>query len=126
MTANEYQREALKYEGIYKNTNRMTKLFPNNQVGVIFRLLQGLMGLCGESGESIDILKKHLYQGHELNREHLVNELGDVTWYLALSADALGYTLEDIFKKNIEKLNDRYPDGWFDAEKSVNRSSKDV
>ena len=126
MTANEYQREALKYEGIYQNTNRMTKQFPNNQVGVIFRLSQGLMGLCGESGESIDILKKHLYQGHELNREHLVNELGDVAWYLALSADALGYSLEEILKKNLEKLARRYPDGQFDAEKSINRPREDV
>ncbi len=45
--------------------------------------MNGVMGLCGESGEVIDILKKHLSQGHELNKEKMAEELGDVAWYLA-------------------------------------------
>ena len=44
-------------------------------------LINSVMGLCGESGEAIDIVKKWLMQGHELDREHLVRELGDVAWY---------------------------------------------
>lgn len=84
------------------------------------RLVQGLMGLAGEAGEAIDILKKHMFQGHELDRQQLALELGDVAWYLALSADAIGYTMNDIFRMNIEKLQARYPNG-FEAEKSVNR-----
>jgi NTP pyrophosphatase (non-canonical NTP hydrolase) len=83
------------------------------------------MGLNGEAGECIDILKKALFQGHDLDKERLAGELGDVAWYLAVSADAIGYDLETIFKKNIEKLNKRYPNG-FDAEKSVHRSAGDV
>lgn len=84
-------------------------------------LINGLMGLCGESGECIDILKKHEFQGHELDREKLKEELGDVAWYLAIAAEGLGYKLSDILDSNIEKLKKRYPDG-FDAEKSINRS----
>lgn len=118
MTANEYQREALKTE------SRAWLEKGDDENGL--RLLQGLMGLCGESGEAIDILKKTIFQGHELDREHLAKELGDVAWYLALSADALGYSLEDILKKNLEKLARRYPDGRFDAEKSINRPREDV
>lgn len=84
-------------------------------------LQEGLMGLCGEAGECVDILKKYLFQGHaELDIEHLAEELGDVAWYLAISAAALGYDLEEIFKINIEKLQKRYPNG-FEAERSVNR-----
>lgn len=83
-------------------------------------LLDGLMGLNGEAGECIDILKKHLFQFHPLDKEHLAEELGDVAWYLAVSADALGYKLDDIFEMNIRKLELRYPDG-FDPEKSINR-----
>lgn len=83
-------------------------------------LQEGLMGLNGEAGECIDILKKYLFQGHGLDREHLAEELGDVAWYLAVSAHAIGWTLEDVLKKNIEKLEARYPEG-FDAERSVNR-----
>lgn len=83
------------------------------------------MGLNGEAGEAIDILKKHLYQGHELDREHLAKELGDVAWYLAVTADALGYTLEDILQMNVQKLRARYPDG-FDSDRSVHRKEGDV
>ena len=49
-------------------------------------LINGVMGLCGESGEAIDLVKKHLAQGHDLDREALIKELGDVAWYLAETA----------------------------------------
>jgi NTP pyrophosphatase (non-canonical NTP hydrolase) len=84
------------------------------------RLLNGLMGLNGEAGECIDIYKKHLFQGHEFDRHHLAEELGDTLWYLTLSAYALGYSLDDIMKMNVIKLRNRYPDG-FDSKRSVNR-----
>lgn len=83
------------------------------------------MGLNGEAGECIDVLKKHLFQDHWFDREHLAKELGDVAWYLAISADAIGYTLEEIFQMNVEKLKSRYPDG-FDAEHSIHRREDDV
>ena len=40
-------------------------------------LINSVMGLCGESGEAIDIVKKWLAQGHELDKDHLAKELGD-------------------------------------------------
>ena len=83
-------------------------------------LINGVMGLCGESGEAIDIVKKHLAQGHELDREKLAKELGDVAWYLAETASAIGYSLDDICRMNIEKLKARYPEG-FSAENSIHR-----
>lgn len=88
-------------------------------------LINGVMGLCGESGEAIDIVKKHIAHNHELDKEHLAKELGDIAWYLAETATALGYSLENIFKMNIEKLKKRYPDG-FDSEKSINRKEDDI
>ncbi len=83
-------------------------------------LLNGVMGLCGEAGEVIDIVKKHLHQGHALDREKLIRELGDVAWYLAETSYALGVPLEEVLRQNLEKLRNRYPAG-FDREKSVNR-----
>ncbi|MGN0629506.1 MAG: nucleoside triphosphate pyrophosphohydrolase family protein [Oscillospiraceae bacterium] len=83
-------------------------------------LINGVMGLCGESGEAIDIVKKWFAQGHELDREHLIKELGDIAWYLAETATALDVSLEEVFQGNIDKLKSRYPEG-FDAEKSINR-----
>ena len=83
-------------------------------------LINSVMGLCGESGEAIDIVKKWLAHGHPLDKEKLIKELGDVAWYLAEAATALDVPLEEIFEKNIDKLKARYPEG-FDTEKSLNR-----
>lgn len=87
-------------------------------------LLNGVMGLCGESGEAIDIVKKWLAQGHELDKAHLAKELGDIAWYLAETATALGLTLEEILQANIDKLRARYPEG-FNTEKSLHRKELD-
>ena len=83
-------------------------------------LINGVMGLCGEAGEAIDIVKKHLHQGHELDRQALAKELGDIAWYLAETAYALEIPLEEILKGNLRKLQERYPEG-FSREASVNR-----
>lgn len=88
-------------------------------------LLNGVLGLCGESGEVADIVKKATFQGHDLDIEHVAKELGDICWYIAVSATAIGCDLETIMKMNIEKLRKRYPDG-FDAERSKNRAKGDV
>ncbi len=83
-------------------------------------LINGVMGLCGESGEAIDLVKKHLAQGHPLEAEKLAKELGDIAWYLAETAHAIGYSLEDILQMNIDKLAARYPEG-FSSDRSMNR-----
>lgn len=88
-------------------------------------LINGVMGLCGESGEAIDIVKKWLAQGHELDKEHLAKELGDIAWYLAETATALDIPLEDILQANIDKLKNRYPEG-FDAKRSQVRLQGDL
>ena len=106
MEANEYQKLA------------MTTL--NKDLSKKDVLINAVMGLCGESGEVIDIVKKHLAQGHELDREKIIKELGDVAWYMAEIAKVLDVELEDVLVQNIEKLKKRYPEG-FSTEKSVNR-----
>lgn len=110
MTINEYQQRA------------MATLNPKLTERDV--LINSVMGLCGESGEAIDIVKKWLAQGHSLDREHLAGELGDVAWYLAEAATALGMPLEDILRANLEKLERRYP-GGFSAERSVGRNADD-
>lgn len=112
MTPNEYQQLALRTESHKYNCDNP-------------RLLQGLMGLCGEAGEALDIFKKNMFHEHWLDSVHLAKELGDVAWYLAVSADALGYTLEDIFQMNVDKLRKRYPEG-FEVEKSIHRTEGDI
>lgn len=80
----------------------------------------GVMGLCGEAGECIDLVKKSLFQGHDLDREKLIDELGDVLWYAAQLATGLDVGLDVVAQYNVNKLKERYPDG-FDSEKSIHR-----
>lgn len=86
----------------------------------IAKIENGILGMCGESGECADILKKYLHQGHKLDPDKLAEEIGDVLWYVAEAAAGLGITLEQIAQRNIAKLKKRYPDG-FDPERSIHR-----
>ena len=106
LTANDYQRMAMRTAGEYATPMDMMR--------------NAVYGLNGETGEVIDILKKHEFQGHVLDKQKLADELGDVLWYCALMAEAIGTTLQDVMQGNIAKLVERYPEG-FDKARSVNR-----
>lgn len=97
----------------------------NRELSKADHLLNGVLGLNGESGEIADLVKKHRMQGHELNIEHIAKELGDICWYIAETATAIGCDLETIMKMNIEKLKKRYPEG-FDTERSQHREVGDI
>lgn len=86
-------------------------------------LLNGALGLAGEAGEVADLIKKATMQGHPLYVEKVLLELGDVLWYVAETANAIGWDMESIMERNIEKLKKRYPQG-FEPAKSVNREEE--
>ena len=86
-------------------------------------LMNGLLGLAGETGECCDLAKKCFYQDGRDIRAALKDELGDVFWSLVEAASAMGWTLEEIAQHNIDKLKARYPDG-FDPEHSLHRDSE--
>lgn len=113
MTLNQYQTEAM------RTASGVTAASEENL------MLNGAMGLNGEAGEVIDILKKHIFQGHKLDTEHIAKELGDCLWYIAVCAKGAGYTLDEIAEMNKAKLRKRYPTG-FEADKSLHRSEGDI
>lgn len=112
MTINEYQKLAM------RTANGMNYEYHG-------MLMNGVLGLCGESGEVADIVKKATFQGHNLDTVHVAKELGDVAWYLAVAAQSIGYDLETIMQMNIDKLKKRYPEG-FDSERSQHREKGDI
>ena len=109
MTLNQYQTEAM------RTASGVTAASDENL------MLNGAMGLNGEAGEVIDILKKYMFQGHNLETQKIVDELSDVLWYVALTAQGIGCDLDSIMEHNINKLKKRYPNG-FEAERSINRT----
>ena len=78
------------------------------------------MGISGEFGEVIDVIKKNLYQGHELEVPNLVEEIGDAMWYVANLCNLCNIDLELVLENNYHKLIQRYPDG-FSEQDSINR-----
>ncbi len=85
-------------------------------------IIWNALGLAGEAGEVAETVKKGILHQHGLNKEVLKKELGDVLWYLSALCTTLGFDLEEVMKKNIEKLKERYPDG-FSVEDSINRKT---
>lgn len=84
-------------------------------------LLSGGLGITGESGEVADYIKKVVFHGHDLEKDVLAKEIGDVLWYCALLAEAVDMNLDTIAEMNIEKLKKRYPSGFNKAD-SINRA----
>jgi NTP pyrophosphatase (non-canonical NTP hydrolase) len=95
MTLDEYQQKALS-----TNINPGTHIF-----------FDRMFGLVGEAGEMADKVKKWIRddqaEWEKLDKKMMVSELGDVLWYVATLADTLGYTLDEVAKKNVAKLADR-------------------
>ncbi len=110
MTLNGYQRKAMRTNTAQGKDDVMS-------------LLNYALGTAGEAGEVADIIKKHAFHGHNLNKGDLVSELGDVLWYVSQLAMMLEVNLSDIAENNITKLEARYPDG-FSKTDSINRKEK--
>ena len=98
MTLDEYQRAAL------RTTNPV--LTPDQ------RLLDAAAGLTEEAGEVLGLVRKRVFQQREIGRDRFAEELGDALWCLAVTADALGLSLDEIARANQRKLEQRHPDGF--------------
>ena len=124
MTGNEYQQLAMGTND-KKNTLRLTEAMCNNRAVSVAQLLNGVLGLTGESGEVSDLVKKGIFHEKGIDLEHLKKELGDCAWYLAMICDACGFTLDDVMQTNIDKLKARYPED-FDTYRANNRAEGDI
>lgn len=104
MTINEYQEAALRTANDYGKE----------------LITECALGLSGEAGEVTDLIKKWRFQGHKLRTDKIIEELGDVAWYIAVMAAALNVELDTVLQHNVDKLKKRYPEG-FSQERSINR-----
>jgi NTP pyrophosphatase (non-canonical NTP hydrolase) len=105
-TCDDYQRQALR-------TARSPLHLTEREV-----LSNWTLGIAGEAGEFADRVKKVLFHGgprfeiDAATRHQLAAELGDLLWYVAVLADALGLRLGDVAAGNVAKLAARYPQGF--------------
>lgn len=119
MNISEYQNLAMRTND-GKSTERLLKFIEEHKDIDVGGIINACEGLCGESGEANDMIKKWIFHGHELKEADLVKEIGDVCWYLAFVSECFGLDLNRIMEKNIAKLKNRYPEG-FSEQASINR-----
>lgn len=105
----------------YQQYAAVTSKFASHNTGSTEHITMCILGLCGETGETADYIKKVMFHNHDLNHEVLIQELGDVLWYIAELATALGLKLNDVGSTNLQKLNKRYG-STFSTEASINRT----
>lgn len=103
MTPKQYVEDALRTEA-----RDMTPVLERVQDPQLVRLMHAMIGMCTEAGEVQDAVKKHVFYGKELDRPNLIEELGDIMWYIAIATDVLDTTLEEVMQKNSDKLRARY------------------
>lgn len=87
-------------------------------------LLHAIMGITGETGELTDALKKHIFYERELDMENVIEELGDIEFYLEALRQQVGVTREQTLVANVNKLNKRYHQGKFTTEQANERADK--
>ena len=104
-----------------RESNDLEKIASRFQnIGTV-RLVHAMIGMCTEAGEFQDMMKKHLMYGKEIDRTNLVEELGDLMWYVGLACSELGVSLDEVMAKNNAKLAARYGD-VFTEEAALNRN----
>ena len=141
MTGSEYVKDAMRTND-KKGTDRLLNVIQKHNFVVTDKVsgktsdfvndgidvggvLNACLGLSGEVGELNDMVKKVIFHEKELDEIHLMKELGDVMWYVAMFCSSMGWNLDEILQMNIEKLKNRYPEG-FDVNRANNRKQGDV
>ena len=77
-------------------------------------LIHAILGVSGEAGELLDAIKKHCIYNKPLDVENVIEELGDLEFYLEQLRQILNISREDTLTANVLKLRKRYPSGYTD------------
>lgn len=124
MTGNEYQKLAMRTNDRQSERRLLTAVVTTPAID-LSGVLNGCLGLSGEVGEVMDMVKKWVFHEKPLDETHLKKEIGDVVWYVAMLCESFGYDLDEILQMNVDKLKARFPEG-FDPDKANNRKDGDV
>ena len=98
----------------------IVKFTQNKNISKEDELINYTLGLAGETGEVVDLVKKYMFHGADINPTDIIYELGDALYYLVAICNVLDIDFYDIALNNNAKLMARYPNG-FSCDKSNNR-----
>ncbi|EPQ0109787.1 nucleoside triphosphate pyrophosphohydrolase family protein [Acinetobacter baumannii] len=87
-------------------------------------LLHMGVGVSGESGELLDAIKKHAIYGKPLDRENVIEELGDLEFYMERIRQIIGVSREETIAANMAKLGKRYSKGTYSNWQAQARADK--
>lgn len=137
MTGKEYTQLAMRTND-GKNVDRLTSKiikyhefnpdiygFDKKAIIDIGGVLNASLGLSGEVGETVDLIKKWIFHESELDKTHLKKEIGDIMWYISCMCYSFGFDLDEIMQMNIDKHLKRYPNG-FNAYDANHRKADDI
>lgn len=99
---------------VFYPEDKLKKLKKLNPTPSQCELLHAAIGIAGEAGELLDAVRKHVFEGQPLDRENVIEELGDLCFYLEAACQAIGVTREEIEELNTAKLSKRYEAGYSD------------
>lgn len=117
----------MNFDQYQTNAIRTAKMFPD----VASNLSHAALGLATESGEFITEVKRVSIYNKPLTdemRQHMAEELGDLMWYIALAAQHLGISMNEMAEANIDKLRLRFPEKYSDqaAEQRADKNGVDA
>ncbi len=95
----------------FRNLARRTRIHTEPELHKL-SIVNASLGIAGESGEVVELIKKHHFHGKNIDREALIKELGDLMFYIDWLADGFNVELSEVLEKNVDKLKKRYPDGF--------------
>lgn len=109
----------------------MVAVLPKNPADIIAAMtpeaaarIHMALGVAGEAGEVVDLVKKTHITGHPFDRVKFVEELGDLEFYLEGLRQALGITRAETLDANVAKLSKRYPGFQYSDAASIARVDK--
>ena len=118
----------MKYQAMVMNLAKDSKQILAEMTPLKCYLDHMAMGIAGEAGEVLDVVKKHTKYNKLLDRKKVVEELGDLEFYLEGLRQSLGISREEILNANMDKLltgkNARYKEGTFSNEAAIARRDK--
>lgn len=110
---------------LFVQSSQVRSLFKQSKSGdKAEMLIHAAMGISGEAGELLDAVKKHVFYERELDMENMVEELGDILFYVQAASQVIGIPIEGIIAANVAKLNKRYPSGTYSNEQANARADK--